>query len=204
MTCRSFEGQGRRGRGGGKREGEGERKGGREHITRRGGEARDLGREREREGENVMWPAVRPDYSPSPSLSRAVYVGRQEWRQEAASSPSPSSLPFLPSSFSSLTHLKLFTHSVTHSTAPVAPPTNFSYLFLHLPSPGPACFCCAALAKKKNKKKKERKRFPSNCIHQPPAPPVFCLSVSIARGGCPPVHHNSLGAEVRRGVLRCE
>lgn len=134
-------------------------------------------------------------FSFSFALSRVVYVGRQEWRQEAASSSPlpPSSLPFLPSSFSSLTHLKLFTHSVTHSSAPVAPPSTKLFLPSNPTAPSP-------LAGNK-KRKKEKRRFP---VPTNPRNPFFCLSVSIARGGCPPAHHNSLGAEVRRGVLRCE
>lgn len=201
MTCRSFEGQGRRGRGGGKWEGEGERRGGREHITRRGGEARDLGRERERERENVMWPAVRPDILLLlRSLGLSMWAGRNGDRKQ----PPPPPLPPLPPLVLLLPNPPQALHSLRHSLlGPCHPPTNFSYLqtpWLHLPSPGPACFCCDARPKKKERKKK----IPFKLYPSTPAPPVFCLSVSIARGGCPPVHHNSLGAEVRRGVLRCE
>lgn len=112
-------------------------------------------------------------------------------------------LPFLPSSFSSLTHLKLFTHSVTHSSAPVTPPPTFPTFKPH-GSISPRQALPVSVAMHGLKRKKEKKKIPFKLYPSTPAPPVFCLSVSIARGGCPPMHHNSLGAEVRRGVLRCE
>lgn len=170
MTCRSFEGQGKGGRGGGNG------KGGREHITRRGGKARDP----ERECHVACSP---PRYSPSLFLSWAVYVGRQEWRQEATPPPPP----FLPSS--SPTLLQLFTHSVTHSSClPRSTTTPFPFPLPHptfhpsthaasSPFSGPG-FCCM--------------NFP-NCTHRPHTSRFVCLPSPTGV----PVHHNSLGVEVR-------
>lgn len=92
---------------------------GKEHITRRGGKARDP--ERMSCG---LQSAQIFSFSPSLSPSRAVYVGRQEWRQEAT--PPPSSLhPLLPS-FSSLLTPHVFPASpppfpLSYSTSLSAP-----------------------------------------------------------------------------------
>ena len=114
----------------------------------RAGEGRERGREREgREGaHHSAWRKKQRDpermscglqsaqiFSFSLFLSPAVYVGRQEWRQEAATPPSsPPSLPpsFLPSS--SPTLLQLFTHSVTRLPTPLLHCPSFP--LPHLPS----------------------------------------------------------------------
>lgn len=87
MTCRSFEGQRKGGRGGGNGKGRSTSLGAKEKRGTR------------RECHVACSP---PRYSLSLSLSWAFYVGRQEWRQEAA--PPPSFLhPLLPPFSSSLT-----------------------------------------------------------------------------------------------------
>lgn len=93
MTCRSFEGQGKGGVGGGN--GKGWREGG----------STSLGMEEKQE--NVIWPDIL-----LLSLSLAVYVGWQEWRQETTPPPSPTLRP-------------LFTHS--HFMTPPFP-SSPSYL----------------------------------------------------------------------------
>lgn len=154
----------------------------------RAGEGRERGREREgREGahhsprrkskgprENVMWPAARPDILFLPlSLSRAVYVGRQERRQEAA----PLRLlppPFILSFSSSLTRF---------SCLPLSPPPLFPHphptfdLAFSLPSLDSVLLC----------------EFPG--LHFPP----LLLSVWLP----PPPHPQACLCIITHLVLKC-
>lgn len=145
---------------------------GKEHITRRGGKARDP--ERMSCG---LQSAQIFSFSPSLSPSRAVYVGRQEWRQEAT--PPPSSLhPLLPS-FSSLLTPHVFPAS--------PPPFPLSY---STSLSAPRLFLLRA------------KFLFINCLFFFLFIPLLSLCLSSSPTGVP-VHHNSLGVEVCWGVLRC-
>lgn len=133
--------------------------------------------------ENVMWPAVRPDILLlSFFLGLSMWAGRNGDRKQPPPPP-----PFLPSS--SPTLLQLFTHSVTHSSClPRSTTTPFPFPLPHptfhpsthaasSPFSGPG-FCCM--------------NFP-NCTHRPHTSRFVCLPSPTGV----PVHHNSLGVEVR-------
>lgn len=159
MTCRSFEGQrkgGRGGRGGGNGKG---------RSTSLGAEEKQ-GTQREC---HVACSPPRYSLSLPLSPSRAVYVGRQEWRQEAT--PPPSSLhPLLPSFSSLLT----------------------PHVFPALPPPFPLSYSTSLSAPLLSLLR--AKFLFVNCLffsfH-----PLLSLCLSSSPTGVP-VHHNSLGVEV--------
>lgn len=101
------------------------RRGGRGGGTGREGGSTSLGAEEKQGTQRECHVACSPPrYSLSLALSLAVYVGRQEWRQEATPLPSPSSLhPLLPSFSASFTHSSRppFLSTTPFSSSPPSP-----------------------------------------------------------------------------------